>query len=101
LPPQTNSDRINDRVQKVAILGTKLDERSAQSAKDHEHLREELASTRIELRQAVDRIVAVEARNAVLEERCQALQKLSDRGWQIWLALIGAGLALLVAFLKK
>jgi hypothetical protein len=70
LPQQTNSDRINDLVQKVAILGTKLDERSAQSAKDHEHLREELADTRTELKQTLDRLVAVEARNAVLDERC-------------------------------
>ena len=38
---------------------------------------------------------------ATLEERCLALQKLSDRGWQTWLALIGAGLAILVAFRKK
>jgi hypothetical protein len=29
------------------------------------------------------------------------LEKLADRHWQVWLAIIGAGLALLVALLKK
>jgi hypothetical protein len=29
------------------------------------------------------------------------LQKLSDRGWQGWLALVGAAVALLVALIKK
>ena len=98
---QTNTDRINDLVKEVAILGTKLDERSAQSSKDNEKILSELASTRDELKQTLDRVAALEAKNATLEERCQALQKLSDRGWQGWLALIGAGLALLVALLKK
>lgn len=38
---------------------------------------------------------------ATIEERSRALEKLSDRGWQVWLALVGAGLALLVALLRK
>jgi len=37
---------------------------------------------------------------ATLEEKSRMLEKLSDRGWQIWLALIGAALALLVALFK-
>ena len=41
------------------------------------------------------------AKNAAMEEKIRMLEKLSDRGWQGWLALIGAGLALLVAFLKR
>ena len=47
------------------------------------------------------KIVELSSRLATTEEKCRMLEKLSDRGWQGWLALIGAGLALLVAFLKR
>jgi hypothetical protein len=40
-------------------------------------------------------------RIAVLEQRCAALEKHSDRSWQVWLALLGALVALLIAIFKK
>ena len=51
--------------------------------------------------QLQNKIVELSSRLATTEEKCRMLEKLSDRGWQGWLALIGAGLALLVAFLKR
>lgn len=47
------------------------------------------------------RLAELSTKLAALEETSRMLEKLSDRGWQGWLALIGAGLALLVAFLKR
>ena len=41
------------------------------------------------------------AKIAALEAQVKSLEKVSDRHWQVWLALGGAGLALLVAFFKK
>ena len=38
---------------------------------------------------------------ATLEAQTKALDKFSDRHWQVWLALGGAVLALLVSLLKK
>ena len=40
-------------------------------------------------------------KTAALEAQVKSLEKISDRHWQVWLALGGAGLALLVAFIKK
>jgi hypothetical protein len=41
------------------------------------------------------------AKNAALEEKTRHLEKLSDRTWQVWLALLVAFLGLIVAYLKK
>jgi predicted RNase H-like nuclease (RuvC/YqgF family) len=41
------------------------------------------------------------AKNASLDEKTRHLEKLSDRTWQVWLALLVAFLGLLVAYLKK
>lgn len=98
---QTNTDRINDLMKDVAILGAKYDERWAQALKENQQAHRELEAVRVELKELLKRLSALEAKNASLEERCQALQKLSDRGWQGWLALIGAGLAIIVALIKK
>lgn len=48
-----------------------------------------------------ERVRGLEIKTVDLEGRVKALEKGTDRNWQVWLALIGAGLALLVAFLKK
>jgi DNA repair exonuclease SbcCD ATPase subunit len=61
-----------------------------------------------QLKEAKERVEKIEERVRVgelkltdLEGRVKALEKGTDRNWQVWLALIGAGLALIVAFLKK
>ncbi len=40
------------------------------------------------------------ARVAVLEQRITQLEKHSDRGWQIWLAILAGFIGMLVAILK-
>jgi DNA repair exonuclease SbcCD ATPase subunit len=106
------SQRIEELTQKIGDQERRLDHLTIfvelQIAKLEQGLKDCQASLKELSREQqqtatkqAERLAAVEAKNASLDERCQALQKLSDRGWQIWLALIGAGLALLVAFLKK
>ena len=41
------------------------------------------------------------SRIAVVEQRCAQLEKQSDRRWQVWLAILGSVLALLIALLRK
>ena len=57
-------------------------------------LRTEADAFRDELRRALDRLAASEARNAMLEERSRHGEKTADRGWQLWLAALGCGLGL-------
>ncbi|HXD88168.1 MAG TPA: hypothetical protein VN641_16895 [Urbifossiella sp.] len=86
---------------RVQLLEVEAVQRATANKHPCEQLLSEVAQTRGELKAALDRLAAYESKNAALEERCQALQKLSDRGWQGWLALVGAAVALLVALIKK
>ena len=45
--------------------------------------------------------VETAAKFAALEAQTRALERVSDRHWQVWLALGGAVLALLVSLLKR
>jgi hypothetical protein len=98
---QTNTERINDLVRDVAILGTRVDERSSRFETTDDRQQTAIDALELLVEQLQLRLAAVEGRNVATEERCRNLEKLSDRSWQGWLALIGAGLALLVAFLKN
>lgn len=44
---------------------------------------------------------APSSRIAVVEQRCAQIEKQSDRRWQVWLAILGSFLALLIAVLRK
>lgn len=94
--------------QRIESIASKLEEldRAIESLSDiadfhKDHLEAQLAErVRID-EQLQNKIVDLSSRLSTTEEKCRMLEKLSDRGWQGWLALIGAGLALLVAFLKR
>jgi len=51
--------------------------------------------------QSAAKLSELTAKLAALEERCKSLETGSSRNWQVWLALLAAGIALLVSFLKK
>jgi septation ring formation regulator EzrA len=57
-------------------------------------LRGEVTTLREDLRRALDRLAASEAKNAALDERSRHLEKTGDRGWQLWLAVLGFGFGL-------
>jgi len=81
-------------VRQVTTLSTQLEERGAHfKAADDEQKADikRLEQTNEHLQQRV----------AVLEQRCNSLKEHSDRNWQVWLALLAALFALIVAFLKK
>ena len=40
-------------------------------------------------------------RHTSAEEKLRQLEKSSDRSWQFWLAILAAGVAILIALLKK
>lgn len=48
-----------------------------------------------------DQVNDLNRRLATVEQRCTTLEKHSDRTWQVWLALLVAGVGLLVSLLKK
>lgn len=48
-----------------------------------------------------EKIAELTAKSAALEERYKALETLSTRAWQVWLALIVAGIGLVVTLVKK
>ena len=57
----------------------------------HERLNEQLQT---KLSDALSKLAAV-------EQRCVSLEKHTDRTWQVWLALIVAGIGLVVSLVKK
>lgn len=84
------SERINDLTHHVTGQFPVFQHRLNELQTQVEALGERLRSLELSASQRI----------ASVEERTRQLEKLSDRGWQVWLALIAAGLALLVAFLK-
>lgn len=66
---------------------------------DQQHQETEGVKQRVKVLE--DKEPVVLQRMAALEERCKSLEKNSDRTWQVWLALISAGVALVVSLLKK
>ncbi len=48
-----------------------------------------------------DKVTELAVALAKLEQRCAALEKHTDRTWQVWLALIAAGVAVIVSLVKK
>lgn len=79
---------------KVTQIDTRLEERSIQTHRDLEALRDEFDDIQ-------DMTVEHGNKLSALEERIKSLEKQSDRHWQVWLALGSTITALLVAFLKK
>ena len=98
---KTDGEKIDDLMERVAKIGTALDQRSAQFIDADERLRTEVTGLRDDLRRMTERNAALESRLAVVEQRCAALEKQTDRTSQVWLALIVAGVGLVVSLVKK
>lgn len=62
---------------------------------------ETLAQQVPELRERLRKLEELPAQVARVEERVKPLEKRDDRQWQVWLAIIGAALAIVVTFVKK
>lgn len=91
---QTNTDRINALSREVAEISTRLNERANLYESADLAQRQDIQRLEGTVELLLQRITS-------LEERCKSLEKHSDRSWQIWLALLGSLLAIIVAFAKK
>jgi hypothetical protein len=102
---KTQGERIEELARTVEELARKHDRLAAITEQQITHLAEGMKEVQAAVKDVAkdQQQTAMKSteRTAAVEQRCTALEKLSDRGWQGWLALIGAGLALLVALLKK
>ncbi len=91
---KTNTDHILDLQKQVEQLTTRLDERSDRFKNADEEQRADIKA----LEKTAEALLQ---RTTALEQRCAALEKGGDRAWQVWLALGGAGLAVLISLVKK
>lgn len=90
----TNTEKIEQLIPKVIKLETLLEEKADRLGHEISLLREDFRR----VQQLCDTHVQ---KLAALEERCKSLETGATRNWQVWLALLAAGIALLVSFLKK
>lgn len=84
---ESTLEKAAEREKADAVRDGIADERAAR-------MRAELDATKDELRRALERIAVTEARNAALEERARGQEKTTDRGWQLWLAVLAFGFSL-------
>lgn len=100
-PTQVNAERINELIVLFQNLGNKLDQLGATTEKDYGRIEDAVR----DLGELLDTLKndSNERRETAgrHDERIKTLEKRDDRKWQVWLAIGGAGLALLVALLKK
>lgn len=98
---KTDGEKVDDLTNQFNRLSAAMEERSRQFLLTQEQLRAEIATLRDDIKRLTDRNAATEAKNAALEERCKALEKGTDRNWQFWLALLAAGVAIVIAVVKR
>lgn len=94
MPTPKYIERVNELTIKVEVLSAsveKNEELNASLMQSHEKTLFDLQS----------KLLDVLTKNAVLEQRCLSLETTATRTWQVWLALIVAGIGLVVAFVKK
>ncbi len=91
-------ERLNSRVDDLALAIERLETSSGIEIGQLKELLKDIQATIKEMNLSQSKLAE---RVATLEQRCTALEKVADRSWQGWLAIIAAGLALLVALLKR
>jgi uncharacterized protein YoxC len=91
-------ENLSDRVETLALAMEGLRARSGVQIDQLQALIKDIQATIKELNLSSSKLAE---RVAALEQRCAALEKVADRSWQVWLAIIGAGVALFVAHLKR
>src|SRR4051812_12607042 len=85
--------------EKEIARGARLDDEFiAKQAATEERLASlqvEMSTFRADLRTVLDRLAVSEAKNAALEVRARHQEKTSDRGWQLWIAILGFSFGLI------
>jgi hypothetical protein len=94
MPSTTNTDRLIGVEKELARLDATFNGGLTAATHEINWLGDELKLAHSKLEVAVQRI-------ATLEQRCVHLENQSNRQWQVWLAVAGAFVSLLVAFVKR
>jgi hypothetical protein len=101
VPRPTLTERFEELTERVRVQEASLDRQRVATELAVEHLERQLADRARVAEQLQARVAELMAKNATLDEKCRTLEKHSDRTWQVWLALLVAGVGLLVSLLKK
>jgi hypothetical protein len=101
MPAPTNSQKIEDLRRNQADTERELAVFVSTQKIRQENLEKLMLDQTVTITKLQERLVDLATKITSLEERCKALELGSSRSWQVWLALLGASLALLVALLKK
>lgn len=98
---RTQGDLIDELTKRVDTLALALEGVRAISTLEIAHIKDGLKDIQVIIKDLQLVGPKLAERVATLEQRCAALEKVSDRGWQVWLALLGALLALAVTLFRK
>jgi hypothetical protein len=91
---KTNTEKIEELTARVAEQFPLINYQLGELKRDIDEIKQSV-------QKSIDSANDFNSRLSALEQRCAALEKHSDRTWQVWLALLGALLALAVALFKK
>jgi hypothetical protein len=95
------TERFEGLAERVRKLEALFDKQQASTDWTIRNLETQLADRARVAEQLQAKVAELMAKNAALDEKCRTLEKHSDRTWQVWLALLVAGVGLLVSLLKK
>ncbi len=101
MPNLTPTQRIVALESEVTTIAAEFDKGLALNKARLEDLSSSIKKLEATIEKLQEKQSEATAKLAAFDERLKALDKISDRHWQIWLAIGGAALALLVALLKK
>ncbi len=92
---RTHGELIDELTKRVDALALALEGVRTVSTVEIAHLKDSLKDLQATTKEAQQALAKPAERVASLEQRCAALEKQSDRGWQLWLAALGFGFGLL------
>lgn len=103
-PTQENAQRINELSERLKELGGTVETRFGVASVTLDILKQQIADLTSELNKLKDGQKALEVADGRIEERLKALEKGTDRTWQLAPLVISAIailVSLIVAFVKK
>ena len=101
MPNPTLTQRVVELDDELKTVSSKFDKALALNESELDEVMTKLNKIEAAIEKLQDKQSELSAKIAALEAQTKAIEKISDRHWQVWLALGGAILALLVSLLKK
>lgn len=91
---RTHGELLDELTKRVDALALALEGVRAASTVELAHIKDGLKDVQAVVKEVQLTATRAGERVAALEQRCAALEKQSDRGWQMWLAALGFGFGL-------